>query len=420
MRHHLFATTAALFTLLSLFGTAHAAETSILTLDVAVQEALAYSPALAGSQSRAKAAEAAKVQAGLLPNPEIGVSAENIMGSGSYGSLDNAEMTYGLTQLIEFPGKRSNRQQVASEELSSMNEATRASFLDIIQSVHIAYAEASVAEALLKVSGEERVLAKSVYESVAAKVEAGKEPPLQAQKAKVAFTGSELGFARAEREFKTAQEQLQHVIGRDAEVLSLDGSFVTQLTTPLPKSEYEAMLNNAPEAKASEVEIRRAEAEVRLEKARRLPDPTINVGVRDFRGTDDQAMVVGVSFPIPVFDRNQAAVEKAGSMLNSAKHDARSTTQQRQIAFIEAYSAFVSAYDTARMIETDILPIASDAASIARQSYDAGKLGYIEVLDAQRTLFDAQREWFAALLEYHRQKAVVERMTGFNEQNSKK
>lgn len=418
MNYRYAAVAAAILLLPVLSVNAYAQDRPALTLDTAIAEALSNSPAVAGSVAREKAADAERDQAGLLPNPEVAITAENAFGGGAYSGLDNAEITYGLSQLVELPGKRGNRVSMATSEQAAMQQQARAARMDVIQAVHVAYAEASIAEAMTAVALEEQSLAKEVHDSVSAKVEAGKEPPLQAQKARITYTSSELAVERSQRRLKAAMGQLQRLLGREKEGFALDASFTSQLETPLPEAEYEKHLNETPEILAAAANIARAGAEVGFEKARRIPDPTINLGLRDFRGSGDQAIVLGVSLPIPVFDRNTASVEKAGGLLNSAKQDAKALEHTKRVELAQAYASLIDAYHTATMLDRDVLPTATEAASIARQSYTAGKLGYLEVLDAQRTLFESQKERLAALLDYHRQKAAIERLTGFNQKNS--
>ncbi|MEQ8737202.1 MAG: TolC family protein, partial [Hoeflea sp.] len=54
-----------------------------------------------------RAAEAR--QASFLPNPELGLEVENVFGSGPYSGVDEADITLGVSQLIETGGKRESQ-----------------------------------------------------------------------------------------------------------------------------------------------------------------------------------------------------------------------------------------------------------------------------------------------------------------------
>jgi cobalt-zinc-cadmium efflux system outer membrane protein len=59
-----------------------------------------------------------------------------------------------------------------------------------------------------------------------------------------------------------------------------------------------------------------------------------------------------------------------------------------------------------------ILPAAEQAFEASDLGYRAGKFGFLEVLDAQRTLFAVKGQYIEALAAYHQAKAEVERLIG--------
>ena len=60
----------------------------------------------------------------------------------------------------------------------------------------------------------------------------------------------------------------------------------------------------------------------------------------------------------------------------------------------------------------DVVPAAELAYGAAREGYREGKFGFLEVLDAQRTLFEAKGQYIDALSEYHAARADTERLIG--------
>ena len=70
-----------------------------------------------------------------------------------------------------------------------------------------------------------------------------------------------------------------------------------------------------------------------------------------------------------------------------------------------------NAYFQANTLKTQILPSAQKAFSLAREGYGLGRFPYIEVLDAQRSLFSVKQQHIAALRSYHTARAVLERLT---------
>lgn len=93
-----------------------AAEKNAVTLDEAVERALAAAPALKARETRVEAADANLRQAEVLPNPTIDLELENAPGSGRFADFEQNELTLGLRQRVELGGKRTSRRKVAEAE----------------------------------------------------------------------------------------------------------------------------------------------------------------------------------------------------------------------------------------------------------------------------------------------------------------
>lgn len=385
-----------------------------LVLDQAIAWALKKSPVLGASSARADAATASRSQAGALPNPELSVEAENIYGDSPYDGLDGAEITYGVSQLVELPGKRGNRVRLADAEKTKLHYARDAARLDLIRDVTSAYAELVAAQQEVSILEEEFNLATEVRDSVAAKVKAGKEPPIQKNKAEIELSASNIALERARRNFTAKKQALSSLMGGDTGDFTVAMDNLPSLSEPEPLDSYRSRLPQTPDVKSLDADVNQAKAGLSLEKANAVPDPTFNFGVRDFREDDSQAFVAGVSIPFPVFNLNRAGVERAGHDLNAAMLDQRGAQLSIDTQLTEIYGDFTSAYGEASALKISVLPGAEEAFSFARQGYEAGKFGYLEVLDAQRTLFDARKQFNEAVLDYHRQRASIERMTAIH------
>jgi cobalt-zinc-cadmium efflux system outer membrane protein len=81
----------------------------------------------------------------------------------------------------------------------------------------------------------------------------------------------------------------------------------------------------------------------------------------------------------------------------------------------ELYGNYSNAYGEAVALKTSVLPGAEEAFRFARDGYDAGKFNYLEVLDAQRTLFEARKQLNEVSLDYHRQRATLERIAAVHD-----
>lgn len=385
------------------------AVTAILTLEQAIAAALEKSPMLAASSSRTLAADASHSQAGALPNPELSIEAENIYGDND--GFENAEVTYGISQLVELPGKRGNRIKIADAEKTKAHFAHDVARLDLIYEITVAYAELAAVQQEINILQEERNLASEVLKSVAAKVEAGKEPPIQRNKAEIERTTSEIALERTRRTFNTKKQALSALIGESMTDYTVMADSLPAFTTPEPLENYITRLPQTPDVKSLDVEVIKAQSNLSLEKANAVPDPTFDLGVRKFREDDSQALVAGISIPIPVFNMNRAGIKRATHDLDAAQSDHRGAQLSLETSLIEIYGNFSSAYSETSALKNTVLPGAEEAFRFAREGYDAGKFGYLDVLDAQRTLFDARKQFNQSVLDFQRHRAAIERIT---------
>src|SRR3546814_28834 len=186
--------------------------------------------------------------------------------------------------------------------------------------------------------------------------------------------------------------------------------YPTLFRSPVPPPEV--MPETTVNLLRREADIRRSQAELEVERSRAVPDLTVSAGVRQFHETDDSAFLVGVSIPIPVFDRNRGAIQRAGAELVAAEAELAAERLELFTGITAARARLATARDNAVALRSSILPKAEKAFSFAQEGYRQGKFSYLEVLDAQRTLFEARRELIDALQAFHDGRAEFDRLAG--------
>jgi cobalt-zinc-cadmium efflux system outer membrane protein len=151
---------------------------------------------------------------------------------------------------------------------------------------------------------------------------------------------------------------------------------------------------------------------VTLEEANRVPDPTLGGGVRYFNESNNQAFLVDVSLPLPVFDRNQGNILEARYQLAKAEAERRAAAVSVRTALAETHAELATAFTEASTLRDEALPGAQSAFDATREGYRQGKFQFLEVLDAQRTLFEVRGQYIEALATYHQAAAALERLLG--------
>jgi cobalt-zinc-cadmium efflux system outer membrane protein len=170
-------------------------------------------PDLAAFAWEVRVGEARTLQAGLLPNPEASIEVENFAGSGELRGMDGAEVTLSLSQVIELAGKRRKRTHVAALERDLAAWDYETARLDVLARVTQAFAEVLSGQERSALDADLVRLAERVHHTVAERVKAGKVPPLEATRARVALANSRIARQRVERKLNAAKDRLAALWG---------------------------------------------------------------------------------------------------------------------------------------------------------------------------------------------------------------
>lgn len=389
-----------------------AAETNELTLEQAIALALEKNPELASSSWEIRAREGRLRQAGTLPNPELSFNMDNFGGNKDLRGFDGAEYTLALTQLIELGGKRSKRSFAAGIERDLGKWDYEAKKLDLLNEVTKAFTEVIAEQERLKVTEGLYGLAEQSLNTVSARVQAGKVSPIEETKASAELSKSRIELERAKRSLDAARKKLSTVMGSptpffEKAVGQLD------LAADIPLSEQLAQnINRNPDVARWSTEIEQRRAVMNLERANRIPDPSINIGVKRFRETETTAIVAGISFPLPLFNRNSGAIAETESRLSKAEQEQKAALLKAHFSLTEAYAALSSSFVEATALKTSILPGLQTAFDAIQEGYRYGKFSYLDLLDAQRSLSESKKQFIESLAAYRKAYADVERLTG--------
>ena len=383
-----------------------------VTLQTALTGALLRNPRLAVFSWEIRAAEARLLQAGLRPNPELEGEIEEFGGSAERQGFDSAETTIRLSQLIELGGKRMKRRQLAAAETALAGWDYETARLDVLTGVTRAFAELLAAQQRQALADESQALAQRVLAAVSEQVKAGKVSPVEETKAGVSAAGARIERDRAVRSLEAARKRLSLTMGEPSPVFErAEGDFDGLQPVP-PSEQLAALLEQNPNVARWQSELAQRRAALALEKSKRIPDLTVGGGVSRFHAENDSAFVMSVSIPLPVFDRNQGGIREAAANLAKAEHERRAAELQAEASLADACEALGSAYSEATTLKQAVLPAAQSAFDAADEGFRQGKFGFLDVLDAQRTLIESKGQYIDALAEYHRSAAEVERLTG--------
>ena len=383
-----------------------------LTLRQAMAGALMRNPELASFGWEVRAAEARALQASLLPNPEFGVEVENIGGSGELSGFDGAETTVSVSQAFSLGGKIKKRTHLASleRELSGFDYETQR--IEVLTQVTKRFVDVLEAQRRVEIADEAYRLAEQVLDTVVKRIEAGDVSPVEKSRSSVLVSTSRLALVRARRDLKRSRIELAATWSSSApQFQAATGEFEMVQELP-PAAALAQYVSQNPQIARWAMEMSKHHAAVQLARAQAVPDVEVEAGVRHFNGVDDTAFVVGFSLPLTLFDRNQGDVLEARYNLKSAQAKRRAAEVRVRAALSASYQELAASYAEATSLTDDVLPAARSSFEATRQAFTQGKLGFLDVLDAQRPLIDIQSQQIEALGSYHRALADVESLIG--------
>jgi len=374
-----------------------------VTLAVALERAQAQSPLITSAEAALAAAQGRARQAGFAPNPEASLQSENIAGSGPYDGFSSAETTFSVGQRLELGGKRRTRAAAAQAEVEAAVVRVAIARADLTQEVKAQYAQALEADARVALAQEAAERARDLAGVATTLVEAGREPPLRALRARTASDEAEAAVLAAQAQAAAARRALTS--------LWADPDPEIELVEPPAAATAQVFIDptTSLDVRLAQAERASAEAAIDRERAAGKPDLTIQAGVRRFEQTGDQALIVGFTAPIPIRDRNQGNVAAARADANAAEARERLALARSVRAVRDAQASLKAAEARLEVLFSRTVPQAQQAVDLARQGFQAGKFSLLDVLDAQAALSASRNDLIAARLERATALAALER-----------
>ena len=386
--------------------------TGVISLRQALSLALMHNPELAAFSLEVRTGEARILQASLSPNPELDAEVENFGGSGERSRFYSAEAKIILSQLIELGRKRSKRTKVASLERDVTGWDYESKRLDVLTEVTVAFVDLLAMQESLALTEDLVQLSENVLYTVSARVEAGKDSPVEETKSKVALSIIRIEQERVRRGLEAARKRLAATWGSTTTQFENVSGELEAISPIPPFEDVIDHIHKNPDLARWSSELEQRQAALDMAKADRFPDITFGGGVKYLGEANDTTYIMNLSIPLPLLERNQGGVLEASYRLTKAQEE-RSAAEVRIVTTMhESYQRLSTDFFEAMTLKNDVMSGAQSAFDAVREGYREGKFGYLDLLDAQRSLFDAKGQYIEALAGYHKAVATIERLIG--------
>lgn len=359
------------------------------SLDDFVRLAITRNPRLSRLSLAIDQAGGRYLQAGLYPNPDLAVGWDDIGDRINAGGILNAPR---VTQTIVTGRKLSLAQAVVAREIDQAKLALLAERYAVVGSVRAVFYEAyalqqraEILEQLVRLAGEAVASGKTLFEAK----QIARLDYVQLEVERERFR-AELQAVRGE--LPGAYRRLAAVAGNNAVIpAQLAGSF-EGLPDYDPEVARIAVLAFHPQVRSAKVGVDRAQAAVRSAQAAPIPNVTVYTGfIRQFENQSNDGQV-GLSMPVPVFNRNQGNIRAAQAELGMAIQMVGQTENELAAQVAAAYQTYAAARQRAEVYRTEFIPRAEESYKLAMTAFKGGQFEYLRVIQAQRAVAEARLE----------------------------
>jgi len=385
----------------------------VLTLQDVLRLALLQNPKLAVYSLEIRAQEARSLQASMFPNPELSIETENFSGSGIYRGIDATETTISIGQLIELAGKRQKRTQIAVLESDLAAWDYEAAKLDIYLEAITRFTHVLALQEKVKLDNELLNIANRLLTTIEKRVHAGGLSPAETARARVSLSNAEITSKHTKHQLTAARNLLALMWNGKGVFEKVNGDLSANVKIPELEILIEKLAKN-PEMARWAVEMEKRRESLALSEAVAVPDPTVSLAYRRINESKDNAFMAGVSIPLPIFNSNQGVIQEAKIRIKKGEWEKESIINNLMANLKSTYPLTQALLSEITILEEQNIPQAEKAFSIINDGYLRGKFQLIDVLDAQRTLFESRKRLVESLKNYKISISELERLTGEN------
>lgn len=380
-----------------------------LTLEAALRLTRERNRSVAAARLDARARASRVRDAGRRPNPELAIGVENF--GGGLGS-DIVESSMSIAQTLELGGDRAARSGVATAELhvsrgvaslverESAAEAAERFLVAWMLQQRVAYLRVAVEQA------------REVVAAAETRHRAGAAPEFEQVRAAAYLASKELEQHRGEMALAVAKRRLVlqwNGSGEEADSLSLPEPDSTPARS---LDSIRAGLASHPGRGHAEAEARGAEWRWRAARAARVPDPAVEAGVRRLADRGAVGFVLGISVPLPLWNGGAGVVSAAELDRDAARLRVEAVAAELDGQALAANDLLFAARNAYRSIRDEVIPRAEEALRLVRSGYRAGRLSYLDTLEAQRSVLDSSLLLVEAYADVWRARTVLELLAG--------
>ncbi len=402
-------------------GIAGAQPTAVtgVTMEQAIQEAMANNLDLAAERLNVSVAEAREITARLRPNPVLTVSGQtlNVFGANYTNTpLGPNQLNVHTDFPIERGGKRQDRIALAKEDKSLAELGVRETMRQVIATVQNAFVDVQQAQENLKLAQQNLQSMEGVVAVNEVRQRSGDLAQVELDRSRVAALQYRTAVQQARLQLDQTKTQLQRLMGRKKSSIDFDvtGEIRRDSVELVQPDIVTQALTRRPDYLVNQQSQARTQADLRLQVANGKVDYVVGTEYTHQQAGGFSGSSAGVYFsmPIPIFNRNQGEIARAQRESTLAAARSRATEVNIQAEVERAYRQYSVSKELLSNVETDLLSKARSVRDTTEYSYRRGEASLVEFLDAQRAFNDAMQTFNDARANYARSLYSIDTVSG--------
>jgi cobalt-zinc-cadmium efflux system outer membrane protein len=383
-----------------------------LSLQTALQRALAANPRLTAAERDVGIASGQSIQAGALINPELSYEQDNSFGTGLYRGTRSSETTLQISQLFELFGKRDARIAAGMAALDTATIQRKAVRLEVLSETAIAFLGVLGNQRRIQILDEHINAIDGRTPLLQRRIDAGASSPAETGRAQVASDLVKADRERVRAVLASARRELAVLMGDTLPKYSAVSGRLEAVGRPASFQSVVAAIDANPQLVRWTAVYAQRNAELLMARLRPYPDVRLSAGWRHFNDTGDDAVRLGISIPIPVFDQNQGNIISAEQSLEKTRAEREANRAALIVLAGRAYDSLQGALRELAILRDSTIPKSRQAADAIFEGYGQGRFSLLEVLDAQASVAQARLREQEAQQNFHIAVATIEGLVG--------
>lgn len=375
--------------------------TPLIGLEELEQMALANNPTLRQADAEIRTSKGRQLQSGLYPNPRVGYSGEEILG----GSFGGGQQGFFVSQSFVTAGKLGLNRKIFGQEVRISEIEAEEQRFRVLNAVRLAYYRVLAVQEMLDTEKDLLRITEDTLRIARQLRNIGQADDTEVLQAEVEVERHKIAVATLEHTPRQEWRSLAAIVGKpQLEMRTVSGYLDKNIPELDDEQIVQTLITQSPAVLIARSLVDRWHAVLARERREPIPDIEVRAGLqRNGELLEPSRRRVGVQgfaevgVQIPLFNRNQGTVEAARFQVERAHQE----EQRVGLVLQERGAAFLDTYHRSRiMVEryrTQLLPRAQKAYELMVQKYGLMLASYPQVLLAQRTLFQLQTEYIAAL-----------------------